>query len=135
MGTTGMSAQSVLAIAYVDKFRSLLRPINGSMTIAGRGEFTAAYTRIDLRHVWMQRIRESLPRIWDIEMRGLRRSGLSFAVAGESPIVWRGAEISAGQIALRRVSSRRLQSTTGFESLVDLPASAVRRSVSYRLLH
>jgi AraC-like DNA-binding protein len=91
-----MVTTAIVTTTDVDQFRRAIRPIS-EVTITGRGRFSAKVIRIDLQQLWMTRARESLPRIWHVEM-GRERTGISFSTEPGPAIGWRGAQIAAHEV-------------------------------------
>ncbi|HET6182196.1 MAG TPA: helix-turn-helix domain-containing protein [Acetobacteraceae bacterium] len=83
-----------------DELRANLRPAYGEYLLNGRGTFVATVTKIDLQHVWMQRLEEILPRTWHIEASA-ERFALIFAAHPVPAMRYRGAEMGADELMLR----------------------------------
>jgi AraC-like DNA-binding protein len=58
-----MPSSTILRFSDPDHYGTLIRAATAEMTISKRGHFSAELTRIDLKHLWMQRFSESLPRV------------------------------------------------------------------------
>ncbi len=92
-----MSSSFVLATTDVDKFRAAVRPMNGDMTITGRGQFSASVTRIEAHNLWMQLSGERLPRAWEVTIPATR-TAILFGTEPGPTIGWRGVEIAANEV-------------------------------------
>jgi hypothetical protein len=92
-----MPSITTLTTNDVDELRMALHPVGKPLTITGRGDFAAELTRIEFRHLWMQRSRESLPRSWGIEMPPTR-TAISFPMAPGPAISWRGVELAGAEL-------------------------------------
>ena len=83
-----------------DTYFAGIRNLQIDGVITKRGEFRAELTRIDLHHLWMHRIDESLPRIMRITPSG-KRSLILFATNPHQPTMQvSGIETSQDQIAM-----------------------------------
>jgi hypothetical protein len=50
-----------------EEYRQVIPPARAAYVVTGRGRFIASIIRINLHHLWMQRLQENLPRVWCIE--------------------------------------------------------------------
>jgi hypothetical protein len=94
-----MPSSAIRTATDPDEYRAAARPPTIEYTIIARGCFTASITRIDLHHLWLQRGRETLPRIWHA-VPGVERSIITFLTQPGSNAVRNGVEFRSGEIAL-----------------------------------
>jgi AraC-like DNA-binding protein len=96
-----MPSSVIRTVTDVDEYRMAAnRRLSGvELTVTTRGTFTASITRIDLHRLWMQRGRESLPRIRHAEpLSG--RNIISFLTQEGQSTVRNGVEFHFGDLAL-----------------------------------
>lgn len=94
-----MLSSAVRGATDVEEYRAAIRPPSVDITVVARGRFTASVTRVDLHRLWMQRGRESLPRIWHAAPSAERKI-ISFLTEAGRGAVRNGIEFAPGQIAL-----------------------------------
>jgi AraC-like DNA-binding protein len=82
-----------------DEYRAVNRRPCVELTVTARGPFTASITRIDLHRLWMQRGRESLPRIRHAEPSP-DRNIIAFLTQDGQDTVRNGVEFHPGDLAL-----------------------------------
>jgi len=92
-----MSSSFVLKTTDVDEFRAAVRPVNRDMIVTGCGQFSAAVTRIDAHHLWLQRTREYLPRAWELAIPPTR-TAILFSTEPGAAMGWRGVDIAANEV-------------------------------------
>jgi hypothetical protein len=61
-----MPSCSIRTSSDPDEYRASIRPATVELSITARGQFAASVTRLDFDRLWLQRGRESLPRIWHV---------------------------------------------------------------------
>ncbi len=98
-----MLSSTIHAAADPYELQAAVRPSDVRLMVAGRGRFEASITRIDLHRLWLQRGRESLPRIWHAGP-SRERSIIGFLTGGAGGAVRNGMNFPIGAIA--QLSSR-----------------------------
>ena len=98
-----MSWNCVLTTTDVDAFLAAIRPTTETLTVSGRGPFSASLTRIELRNMRMQRFSEKLSRTWELQVPPTR-TAIAFAIEPRHAIRWRGADIAANEVIPLRAS-------------------------------
>jgi AraC-like DNA-binding protein len=93
-----MPSSAIRLAVDPEEYRAAIRPSSVEFAVIERGRFGASLARIDLTKLWLQRGRETLPRIWHAPPTSERRI-LSFLAAGPST-VRNGAEFRPGDIAV-----------------------------------
>jgi len=94
-----MPSTAVQTFTDPDAYFAGIRNLQIDGFVAGRGEFRAVSTRIDLHRLWMYRFDESLPRVMKVTPSGTR-AGILFAIDPEQPTMQaNGVETSQNQIA------------------------------------
>jgi AraC-like DNA-binding protein len=94
-----MPSASVIKANDLEEYRASVRPGSVELTVPSRGRFVAQLTRIDLHHLWMQRGKESLPRIWHAEPSAARTI-VSFLTDPKCLSIRNGREVRWDRIAL-----------------------------------
>lgn len=94
-----MPSSETRSTADLDEYRAAIRNPSVELTVTARGQFNANITRIDLHRLWLQRGKESLPRIWRAEPRP-ERSIISILTEPGQCAVRNGVEFRACDIAL-----------------------------------
>ncbi|MGH7155624.1 MAG: helix-turn-helix domain-containing protein [Acetobacteraceae bacterium] len=108
--------------ADVDEFRAVIRPVVNRLTFTAAGRFAATARTVNLHHLQMQSVQETLPRILDGEPNPIRHA-LSFLVEPGLPAVSNGGEVWYGDLGLhncRSIICHRLSGPTLWGS-VSLP--------------
>ncbi len=83
----------------VDKYRAMVRPVNGEFLARGSEHFAGTVIKIDLHRLRMQRLEESLPRTWRFEIPSAR-SAICFSIASGSRFSSNGVELQPTEIVL-----------------------------------
>ncbi len=83
----------------VDVYRQTIRPLNAEFLVTGRGQFAGQVTKIDLHHLWMQSLVESLPRIWQV-VTNSNRIGIWFQTAPGFAFYADGIELKEAELGL-----------------------------------
>ena len=92
-----MPSSAVSTFSDRDNYVAAIRAATPELTITGRGNFKAEHTRIDLHHVWMQRLSENLPRILHAEhMAG--RAIITFATQPGPSLLAGGCDYARPQL-------------------------------------
>jgi AraC-like DNA-binding protein len=94
-----MPSSAIRTVTDLDEYRVANRRSCVELTVTARGAFTASITRIDLHRLWMQRGRESLPRIRHAEPDS-ERNIIAFLTQEGQGTVRNGVEFRPGDIAL-----------------------------------
>lgn len=93
-----MSSSRVATFTDPHAYAASIRATDNEILVTARGEYRAELTRIDLHKLWMQRGRESLPRIARA-VRRVDRSMIFFASDSlQAPSYRSGVEVLAGDI-------------------------------------
>jgi hypothetical protein len=92
-----MPSSTVWATTDVEEFRDALRPASSGFMITGRGRFSASLIRVDLHHLGMQQVRESLSRFWPVDVSP-GRTGIAFVPEPETSVLWRGIEAGENEM-------------------------------------
>jgi AraC-like DNA-binding protein len=107
-----MPSISVQATNDADEFRLAIRPTTEAMIVTGRGRFSASVMRIDLHNLRMQRFRENLSRVWELQVPRAR-SAIAFTLGHGSSICWRGVDIAANEVIPLRAGTYGLHVLPG----------------------
>jgi AraC-like DNA-binding protein len=103
-----MPDSSVLRFSEPYEYQKAVRAAAADILITSPGLFKAELTRIDLHRLWMQRGRESLPRIAKVANATSRRPIL-FLTHSRSPLVLGRKELFAGEIMIYAPGSEHYQ--------------------------
>jgi AraC-like DNA-binding protein len=103
-----MPDSSVLRFSEPYEYQKAVRAAAADILIASPGQFKAELTRIDLHRLWMQRGRESLPRIAKVANATSRRPIL-FLTHSHGPLVVGRKELFAGEIMIYAPGSEHYQ--------------------------
>lgn len=92
-----MPSSAVRTFSNADEYATAIRGGAFEVTVIARGDFSAKHTRIDFHRLWMQRISESLPRVWHSAiMRG--RAPIMFRTQGGARLLSHGMDMLTHQI-------------------------------------
>jgi AraC-like DNA-binding protein len=94
-----MPSCSVRTSSDPDEYRATIRPASVELSVTARGQFAASVTRLDFDRLWLQRGRESLPRIWHVGP-SRERAIIGFLTGGKADAVRNGARFRHGDLAL-----------------------------------
>lgn len=92
-----MPSSLVRTFSDPDAFSVARRGASGKLILTGRGVFRSDLTQINLHDIWMQRVRETLPRIMtDVRLPG--RVCIGFHVRPSPVYLWCGLEIGPNDL-------------------------------------
>ena len=114
-----MPSSVVQDFADPDACASAIRAAEVDMTIAGGGDFTARLTKIDLHHLWMQRLSDNLPRILHAACAPTRAI-ITFAAQPGPSIMTNGAPTAFGTIVRHSVAHDFRQCSAGAVSVAAM---------------
>ena len=83
-----------------EHYQSAVQPAQVEVLVTAKGDFEAAITRIELPRLWVQRGRESLPRVANSTASPGRPPIFFLTDADQSPISHSGRELAFGEIAV-----------------------------------
>jgi AraC-like DNA-binding protein len=112
-----MWASEIIESADPDEFIGLIRPNSCEILVTERGSFEARGILIDVDRLYVQRRRERLARLVEVDMP---RSGIVFLTEPGPSIFWNGVEIGLENLALFGPGSRcvsRLLGPTSWGSM------------------
>src|SRR5271167_2980981 len=92
-----MWSSEIIESADPDEFISSIRPHGCEILVTERGSFEARGVMIDIGRLYLQRRRERLARLVEVD---LPRSGIIFLTEPGPSMFWNGAEIGAENLAL-----------------------------------
>jgi AraC-like DNA-binding protein len=107
-----MPSCAVRTFSDPDAYAAAIRQSTVQLTVTGRGHFTAQIVRIDLHHLWMQRLADSLPRITHTDSSG-GRAVISFRMQPGPSLTWGGVDLRPGQIIRHKVGGSSHQHASG----------------------
>jgi AraC-like DNA-binding protein len=96
-----------------DLYQQSVRAVNAELTIPGKGTFKSELTQVTLPRVWMQRSRETLPRIAWINGRVARTPIYFLTSPNQAPVGMCATTISPGDIMFFGQDLSRHERTTG----------------------
>lgn len=112
-----MWSSQIVGSVDPDEFLRFIRPAGCKILVTERGSFEARCTLIDVDRLHLQRRRERLARLVEVDMR---RAGIVFLTEPGPSMFWNGAEIGPDNLALFAPGSRcfsRLSGATSWGSL------------------
>ena len=112
-----MWSSQIVGSADPDEFIKFVRPDGCKILVTERGPFEADCTLIDVDRLHLQRRREKLARLVEVDMR---RGGIVFLTEPGPSMFWNGVEVGPDNIALFAPGSRcfsRLSGATSWGSL------------------
>ncbi len=92
-----MWSSEIIESADPDEFISSIRPHGCEILVTGRGSFEARGVMIDIDRLYLQRRKERLARLVELDMP---RAGIIFLTEPGSSMFWNGAEIGVENLAL-----------------------------------
>jgi AraC-like DNA-binding protein len=92
-----MWSSEIIESADPDEFISFIRPHGCDILVTERGSFQARAAMIDIDRLYLQRRRESLARLVEVDTP---RSGVIFLTEPGPSMFWNGAEIGVENLAL-----------------------------------
>jgi AraC-like DNA-binding protein len=107
-----MPGSSVLRFSEPYEYQNAVRAAAAELLITSPGLFKAELTRIDLPRLWMQRGRESLPRIAKVA-NATSRFPILFLTHSQGPLVLGRKELFAGEIMIYAPGSEHYQRSSG----------------------
>lgn len=93
-----MASSSVLTFVDPHPYQAAIRAAQVEILVTTKGDFRAELTKIDLPRLWMQRGRESLPRISHSHIPAERAPIFFLAGANQPAIHHSGMDLSPGEI-------------------------------------
>ena len=105
----------------VDEFRHTLRPGTREYLITGQGRFSGAVTRIDLHRLWMQRMDETLPRVW---CTPVSRSAIYFHASPGPTMISQGIGITADDVGVVAPGVLRWHTLSGASHFASMSLTA-----------
>jgi AraC-like DNA-binding protein len=112
-----MWSSEIIESADPDEFIGSIRPRGCQILVTERGSFEARAVLMDVDRLYLQRRRERLARLVEVDMP---RSGIIFLTEPGPSMFWNGAEIGMKNVALFGSGSRcisRLSGATGWGSI------------------
>jgi hypothetical protein len=107
-----MPSSAVRTFTDADDYGAAIRQAAVEVTVAGRGDFNATLTRIDLHRIWMQRFSDSLPRICRVASWSGRAS-IGLRTEPGPSLRWGGVELGMSNIARLGEGQVYYQRTSG----------------------
>ena len=92
-----MWSSEIVESADPDEFMSSIRPHGCEILVTERGSFDARSVMVDIDRLYLQRRRERLARLVEVD---LPRSGIIFLTEPGPSMFWNGAEIGVENLAL-----------------------------------
>ena len=87
-----MPSSAVRTFSDPDDYAASIRGGTVEFRVAGRGDFNAKLTRVELHHLWLQRFSENLPRV--LEVANIKeRAYISFRAQPGPDLLQAGVEI------------------------------------------
>ena len=114
-----MPSSVVQSFTDPDAYGAAIRAARVDIKIVERGDFTAHLTRIDLDHLWMQRMSESLPRIKHAACEPTR-SIISFVTSPGSGMITNSVPIPVGTIVRHSAGHNYHQRSSDASSLASM---------------
>jgi AraC-like DNA-binding protein len=105
-----MWSSEIIESADPDEFISFIRPKGCEILVTERGLFEARGILIDIGGLYLQRRRERLARLVEVDMQ---RSGIVFLTEPGPPMFWNGAEIGLQDLAMFSPGDRYVSRTSG----------------------
>lgn len=110
-----MPKSTVLSLTEPERSEEHVRGGNVKEFITARGAYAAQLTRIDLHHLWMQRLRKSLPGVSHTAVIKGRAVIVFLADMDQQPMSNGGMTVRAGEIvAYREGSEHHLRTSAGY---------------------
>jgi len=134
----GMPGSRILSFADPYPYQAAVRAAEIEVLVTKRGNFRAELTQIDLPRVWMQRGRESLPRIFHGAVIA-NRAVMGFLTSANQPAIYHcGAVVAPGDIIVNdaRPMHRRSEAPCrwGSMSLAQDDLATVGKAIAGREL-
>jgi AraC-like DNA-binding protein len=93
-----MPSSCVLTFSDPYSYQTAIRAAQVEIVVTAKGDFRSELTKIELPRLWMQRGRESLPRISNVHLPLQRTPFFFLAAANQPPIHHTGMKLSPGEI-------------------------------------
>lgn len=94
-----MASSVLLSSNDPDDLATIIRPVDGDVVVTERGAFESRAVRLNLDHLWMQQVDETLPRIWQAGA-STTRAAIWFLTRQGPAIGFQGSEVGAGDISI-----------------------------------
>ena len=111
-----MPSSAVHTFTDPDDYAAAIRAGAVELTVTRRGEFKAKLVRIDLRHVWMQRFSDNLPRIADVTSVIPGRAYITFRTRPGPSLMQGGVDIDQFTVLRHGLAPEYYQRTSGSAS-------------------
>ncbi len=108
-----MFAGSVLTFSDPDRYQAAISPAQVELLVTTKGECRAALTGIKLRRLWLQRGRESLPRVANATVKADRLALFFLASADQAATHHSGRVLAFGEIVASAAGSAQHLRTEG----------------------
>jgi hypothetical protein len=112
-----MPSSAVRTFSDSDDYTATIRAATVDLTVTGRGDFNAKWTRIDLHRLWMQRLSDNLPRIADVASVMGGRSYITFRAQPGPSLVQAGVELDPSAILRHGQAPEYYQRSAGSANL------------------
>jgi AraC-like DNA-binding protein len=100
MMPTSLSSSRVFAFSDPHPYQPAIRAAEVEIVVTAKGEFHSELVQIDLHRLWMQRGRESLPRVFHGTISPKRAVIVFLADRNQPTICYKGMELSPGEIVV-----------------------------------
>jgi AraC-like DNA-binding protein len=118
-----MLSSAVHTFSDPDDYADSIRGTDAQLTITGRGTFEANIIRVDLHHLWMQRLADNLPRVMHLANRA-GRLGVAFRTQPGPRLRMAGLEMQQSNIIVCNGDQNCFQQSDGLAGIgaMSLPA-------------
>src|SRR5580704_8425679 len=100
-----MANVSVRSFVDPEQYQTAIRPAHVEILLTEKGEFHAELERVEFPRLWMQRARESLPRIVHATVTSDRPPLFFLTAPSQAPMRHKGRDLAFGEIVLERSGS------------------------------
>ncbi len=108
-----MGTSSVARFADPEAYQASIRPANVEILVTAKGDFHAALTRVEFPRLWVQRGRESLPRVANSATRSDRPPIFFLTRPNQASVSHSGRDLEFGDIAVVGSASRHHHRSEG----------------------
>jgi AraC-like DNA-binding protein len=113
LGASGMGGSNVVTFADPQAYEAAISPAQVEFLVTTAGKYRAALTEIELHRLWLQRGRESLPRVANATVRADRSSLYFLAGADQALTSHSGRVLAFGEIVASASGSTHHLRTEG----------------------